>query len=89
VQESREGWRATAARAQTPIIEVEVVCSDRAEHRRRAEQRQPDIEGLDNPSWEEIVSRDYSPWLEPHLIIDTAGLSPAEAIQIVNRYIEP
>lgn len=37
VRESREGWRRVAARAQTPLIEVELVCSDLAEHRRRVE----------------------------------------------------
>src|SRR5919109_2504436 len=35
VRESRQGWRTTAARAHKPLLEVEVVCSDPIEHRRR------------------------------------------------------
>jgi predicted kinase len=33
---TRAAWRETAGRAGVPAVEVEVVCSDLAEHRRRA-----------------------------------------------------
>ena len=49
VRESREAWRATAARVQRPLLEVELVCSDPIEHRRRVEERRPDIKGLEPP----------------------------------------
>lgn len=54
VAASREGWRAVAARAGVRLIEVEVVCSDPQEHRRRVEGRISDIPGLVPPSWEAI-----------------------------------
>src|ERR1700748_2949020 len=33
---SREGWRETASRCAARLVEVEIICSDLAEHRRRA-----------------------------------------------------
>jgi len=36
---TRAAWRAVAADAASRIVEVEIVCSDSAEHRRRVEQR--------------------------------------------------
>jgi len=85
IKESRQGWRETAARAQTRLIEIEVVCSDLAEHRRRVETREPDIHGLILPSWQAVLERNYSPWEEPHLIVDTASLTPHEAIALVEQ----
>lgn len=88
VRESREGWQAIATRARKPLIEVEVICSDPVEHRRRVEQRASEIDGLVLPTWQDVLDRDYAPWPEPHVIIDTARLSPAEAIAIVERVME-
>jgi hypothetical protein len=68
-----------AASAAVPIIEVEIVCSDIAEHRRRVESRTVDILGLTPPHWAAVMARDYEPWLEAHLVIDTAVLTPEEA----------
>jgi len=85
IKESRQAWRETAARAQTRLIEIEVVCSDLVEHRRRVETREPDIHGLILPSWQAVLERNYSPWEEPHLIIDTASLTPHEAIALVEQ----
>jgi predicted kinase len=87
VRESRQRWRETAARVQKPLLEVEVICSDPTEHRRRVEERRSDIDGLVPPTWQEVLSREYSPWPEPHLVIDTATLAPPEAIRVVERHI--
>jgi len=83
VRESREGWRATAARCGKRLLEVEVICSDIAEHRRRVEQRAGDIDGLVQPTWQDVSTREYLRWTEPHLVVDTALLSPEAAIAIV------
>ncbi|MHA6764201.1 hypothetical protein [Streptacidiphilus sp. PAMC 29251] len=55
-----------------PFAEVEVVCSDQAEHRRRATERTVDIPDLPLPSWEEIAARRYEAWDREHLVVDTA-----------------
>lgn len=88
VRESREGWRATAARSRTKILEIEIICSDAAEHRRRIETRRSDIDGLILPAWRNVLDRDYAPWQEPHLVIDTACLTPDEAIAVIERHMD-
>jgi predicted kinase len=80
---SREGWRDVAARAGARLIEVEVVCPDREEHRRRVEGRVSDIPGLVLPSWEAVLRSGYEPWDRPRLVIDSATSSPAEAVASV------
>jgi len=87
VRESREGWRVTAARAQKPLLEVEIVCSDTIEHRRRVEERHSDIDGLTPPTWQSVLAHEYSPWAEPHLVIDTASLALREAVEIVEQHM--
>src|SRR5271156_2137280 len=46
---TRNAWRAGAAEHAADLVEVEVVCADPAEHRRRAGSRTPDIPGLYQP----------------------------------------
>lgn len=87
VRESRQGWRATAKRAKTTLLEVEVVCSDPVEHRRRVEQRSSEIDRLALPSWLAVLDRDYSPWHDPHVVIDTARLAANEAVERVERHV--
>jgi predicted kinase len=78
---TRDWWRAAAIEAGRPYFDIEVVCSDKEEHRRRVENRRSDISGLALPSWQEVVERDYHPWTETRLQIDTAVLSVQEAVE--------
>ena len=85
---TRRLWEETASALGCRFLAVEIVCSDAAEHRRRARQRVGDIEGLKLPDWQEIEHRDYAPWPEADLRLDTARLTVAEAAQaIVNDAI--
>src|SRR5262245_17954617 len=52
IQLSRDAWIAAAKRAQATAVEIEVVCSDIDEHRRRVEGRIADIQGARLPTWE-------------------------------------
>jgi predicted kinase len=70
---TRAAWRAVAEAAGAEVVEVEVLCSDPAEHRRRATGRNVDIPGLRPPTWQEITGRDYRPWDRPRTVIDTTG----------------
>jgi hypothetical protein len=80
VAASREGWRGVASRTAARLIEVEIVCSDIQEHQRRVATRTADIPGRVLPSWETISCLDYHPWNQPHLVVDSAKLSPWEAV---------
>lgn len=77
---TREAWRGVAAATGSPIVEVEVVCSDPTEHRRRVETRATDVPGLIRPSWASVQRHDYEPWAGPRLVLDTAGRGVADAL---------
>ena len=42
-----------------------------------------DIKGLDLPGWQEITHRDYVPWPEADLRLDTARLTVTEAARAI------
>jgi predicted kinase len=83
IEVTRAAWRAVAADAGAPCLEVEVVCSDLAEHRRRVEGRLDDPAALQPPTWAEVEARVFNPWPEAQLRLDTAVLSIAEAAALV------
>ena len=70
---TRNAWRDVGLRAEVPVVEIEIICSDAAEHRRRVETRTADIAGLTLPTWEQVCSRRAEPWAREPIIIDTAG----------------
>jgi len=72
IEITRLAWRNVAARSGTTSIDVEIVCSDLKEHRRRVETRTADIAGHDLPAWDDVINRDYHPWTSERLIVDTA-----------------
>jgi hypothetical protein len=72
IASTRAAWRAVGKRAAVAVVEVEVICSDIAEHRRRVASRSADIPGLKLPTWSEVEAREYEPWDGKHLVIDTA-----------------
>ncbi|MFJ4200176.1 AAA family ATPase [Streptomyces sviceus] len=77
---TRDAWRDAAVRAGVPVLEVEVLCSDKDEHRHRARSRSVDIPDLPLPDWEQIVGRDYEPWNRDYLVVDTAGQEPEDSL---------
>ena len=72
IELTRAAWRDVAARAGTSFIEIEIVCSDQTEHRRRVETRVADIAGHQLPTWQQVCDREYEPW-QAGIFIDTAG----------------
>ena len=76
---TRDGWVLTAEAAGAALVEVEVICSDETEHRRRAETRTSDVKGLAKPTWPAIKDRKYEPWVREHLVVDSATTSPDRA----------
>ena len=80
---TRSEWRAVADRAGVRAIDVEIVCADRDEHRRRVESRKPDISGHRLPAWTDVVERDYRPWSGERVIIDTARLGVEQSVRAI------
>ncbi|WP_010463542.1 AAA family ATPase [Acidovorax radicis] len=80
---TREAWRAVARDAQVPVLEVEVICSDAAEHQRRVETRAIGVPGLVGPTWQAVLQHDYMRWDQERLVVDTARCSVGEAAQYI------
>jgi len=78
---TRRAWEGVAQRAGVRIMHVELVCSDREEHRRRVEARRPDIPGHQLPTWEDVLALDYRPWEQDHLVIDTARACVEDSVR--------
>ena len=85
VKVSRAGWRAVAERTAFRLVEVEVICSDLDEHRRRVTMRRADIPGHVQPTWQQVSTCIYEPWDRPRVVIDSATSSPAAAADAVVR----
>ncbi|MFZ1023797.1 MAG: AAA family ATPase [Thermoplasmata archaeon] len=87
VEPARQMWRELAAEEHARRYVVEVTCSDRAEHRRRVESREPPTPPLPKPTWQEVVEREYIAWDEPILTVD--GLEePSVNLSRIQNYIE-
>ena len=83
IPETRTAWREVAASVGAPCLEVEIVCSDLAEHRRRVEGRLVDPAALQPPVWAEVERRAYEPWPDAQLRLDTAVLGVEESAALV------
>jgi predicted kinase len=70
---ARNSWRRIAARTGARILEVESICTDIEEHRRRVETRTSDVPGLALPSWGAVIGREYEAWDHAPLRVDTAS----------------
>ena len=77
---TRDAWRDAGLRAGAQVLEVEVVCPDPAEHRRRVETRQVPVPGLVLPRWQSVIDRDYHPWDREILRLDTAAHGLADCV---------
>ncbi len=75
---TRREWEEVATGAGAAYLNIEVVCSDEVEHRRRVESRESSIPALLLPTWQEVCDREYAPWDADRVVIDTTGRS-AEA----------
>lgn len=72
---TRAAWRAVATEAGVPSLEIEVTCSDEAEHRARAETRDITAPNLRRVTWAEIqqgAAEEYDR-APADITVDTAG----------------
>ena len=88
VAASRNGWLDTAKRCAARLVEIELICSDAAVHRRRVESRPADaVSGHKQPTWDDVIKRDYEPWDRDHLVLDTAADSADRLADRAEAYI--
>lgn len=78
VSETRETWAEVARQTGAKLVNVEVICSNAAEHRRRVEVRHADAAASAGkwspPDWEGVRNyiRKYQPWQTQVLRLDTS-----------------
>jgi predicted kinase len=80
---TRAAWSEIAEAADGRVLQVELVCSDPEEHRRRVTTRTVSVPGLVPPTWDEILVHDYEPWGGERLTIDTARTDPDGAAALI------
>ena len=84
---TRDAWRDVGVKCGVRVVEIETICSDVAEHRKRIETRRNDVPGLALPTWQEVLGRDYHQWTREHVTIDTAGLSVAACVGFIRSLL--
>jgi predicted kinase len=80
IELTRQAWRDVAARANVRYHEIQVICSNTEEHRRRIETRVSDIPGLVLPDWQQVVDRTYDKWKMGTTTVDTFTTSLEDAV---------
>lgn len=76
IELTRREWEEVATKAGGDFVNIEIICSDKAEHKKRVENRNCSVENLVLPDWKAVLNREYHQWTVPHLVIDTAGENP-------------
>jgi predicted kinase len=79
---TRDAWMDVARRAGVPFANVEVLCSDAAEHRRRVETR-AEVSAWRALTWQDVETREYHQWARPRVTIDTAHMSVQDAVAAI------
>ena len=89
---TRKEWEDVAKKNNSLFINIEIVCSDKKEHKKRVETRKTDIQGLKLPTWEEVENREYHSWETERIVIDTTNKSVEESFEElkgkIERYLE-
>lgn len=88
IQLTRDHWLSVAKAAHQEAVEVEIKCSDIAEHQHRVETRAADISGHRVPTWQEVITREYHRWNRQHLVIDTATQTLTRSVAFIVHEID-
>lgn len=85
---TRQAWLEVARRAGVAAVQIEIVCSDKKEHRQRVERRYALQRGEGVPDWPAVEARHYEPWQDADLRLDTARHSPKQALSELRAAVE-
>lgn len=76
---TRDEWNDVARDIGVKFVDIEVICSDEDEHRKRVESRTSEVKNLVLPTWKEVLGREYEEWTRERIVIDTSQISVNEA----------
>ncbi len=72
IELTRKEWNEVTISANANFVNIEVICSEETEHRKRVETRASEVTGLEPPTWEKVANREYHPWVSERIVIDTS-----------------
>jgi predicted kinase len=86
---ARATWLQAAGNTGVPLVCAVLTCTDTDEHRRRLEGRSRRFTHVREPSWSQVASRsrNFAPWDGEHLLVDTNGISVADACAQICDYL--
>lgn len=90
---TREAWATVALECGAELVNIEVICSDPTEHRRRVEFRRADTNQREGkwqpPDWTQVQqsAAGYEAWQSPRLVLDTAQGTPEENLGALLRML--
>lgn len=84
---TRRAWETIANNNHGDFINIEVICSDKNEHRDRVETRIMEVENLKSPTWVDVENRIFHPWKSERIVINTAHKSIEESQKELDRKI--
>lgn len=70
---TRNKWEEVAINNNCIFVNIEIICSDKNEHKKRIESRVAKVKHLKLPTWEEVEHREYHSWKNKRILIDTAN----------------
>jgi predicted kinase len=80
IELTRREWARVARESGAQYVNIEVVCSDVGEHRKRVETRRSTVPGLTLPTWRDVIEREYDDWTVDRVVLDTFGRSERECL---------
>ena len=86
---TRNDWLSVGKEINVKAVEIEVVCSDKTEHKRRVESRVADIPNHVVPTWQDVLDREYEPYPRSVLTIDTASKSVETCLNSILSNLKP
>lgn len=81
IELTRREWEEVAEANGATFVNIEVLCSDWDEHRRRVESRVSEIAGLALPTWHDVRAREYHRWSCDRIVVDTAACSVGSCVE--------
>jgi predicted kinase len=81
IEVTRREWEQVALDAGARYVNIEAVCSDSQEHRKRVETRASTVPGLRLPTWRDVECREYHDWTVERIVVDTSGKPEAQCIE--------
>ena len=82
---TRNEWENVAKRNGCLSVNIEVICSDKEEHKIRLKNRQLEVENLQPLTWDDVIAKEFHDWDGQRITIDTANKTLEEtATELLN-----